>query len=189
MLSATYQQSSIPNPATLKADPDNLLLGHMNRQRLESEAIRDSLLSASGELDLTMFGPSIRDLNTKRRTLYVTTIRSDRATYQSLFDAADPTAIVEKRLNSTVAPQSLFLLNNSFAMTRSEQLTKRLLREAPKSNRARVTWLYALLYSRPATSREIKLALNSFDKAQPADVQWQQYCQVLLCANEFIYID
>ena len=44
-----------------------------------------------------MGGPSIRDLNTLRRTLYVMTIRSDRATYQFLFDAADPNAIVEKR--------------------------------------------------------------------------------------------
>src|SRR5205814_2004159 len=114
MLSATYQQSSIPDQATQKADPDNLLLGHMNRQRLESESIRDNLLSATGELDPTIFGPSIRDLNTKRRTFYVTTIRSDRATYQSLFDAADPTGIVEKRITSTVAPQSLFLLNNDF---------------------------------------------------------------------------
>ncbi len=189
MLSATYQQSSIPDPATQKADPDNLLVGHMNRQRLESESIRDSLLSASGELDLAMFGPSIRDLNTKRRTVYVTTIRSDRATYQSLFDCADPTAVVEKRITSTVAPQSLFLLNNDFVMTRAAQLAKRAIHDVPKSDRQRITWLYDLLYSRPATDREIKLALNSFDKTQPADVQWQQYCQVLLCANEFIYID
>ncbi len=189
MLSATYQQSSIPDPATQKTDPDNLLLGHMNRQRLESESIRDSLLAAPGELDPALYGPSIRDLNTKRRTLYVMTIRSDRATYQSLFDAADPTAIVEKRLNSTVAPQSLFLLNNNFVMTRAAELAKRAAHQIPTSDRQRINWLYELLYSRPATNREIKLALNSFDKKQPSDVQWQQYCQVLLCANEFIYID
>lgn len=189
MLSATYQQSSIPDAATLKADPDNLLVGHMTRTRLESEAIRDSLLSASGELDLSLYGPSIRDFNIKRRTMYVMTIRSDRATYQSMFDAADPTAIVEKRINSTVAPQSLFLLNNPFVMMRSEQLAKRALREVPKSDRERINWLYELLYARPASSGEIKLALSSLDKSQKAEVQWQQYCQTLLCANEFIYID
>jgi hypothetical protein len=189
MLSATYQQSSIPDRTTHKADPDNLLLGYMNRHRLESESIRDNLLSATAELDPTLFGPSIRDLNTKRRTLYVTTIRSDRATYQSLFDCADPNVVVEKRITSTVAPQSLFLLNNDFVMTRAAELAKRATHEVPKSDRDRITWLYELLYSRPATNREIKLALNSFDKSQPTDVQWQQYCQVLLCANEFVYID
>ena len=47
MLTAAYQQSSEPDPATYKADPDNLLFGHMNRQRLEAEAIRDSLLADS----------------------------------------------------------------------------------------------------------------------------------------------
>jgi hypothetical protein len=95
MLSAVYQQSSVPDPATLKEDPDNLLFGRMNRRRLESEAIRDSLMAAAGKLNLDLGGPSVRDFNTPRRTLYVMTIRSDRATYQSMFDAADPTAIVE----------------------------------------------------------------------------------------------
>src|SRR5205814_7141428 len=122
MLSAVYQQSSVPNPATLKVDPDNLLFGRMNRQRLESEILRDSLLAAAGKLDLKMAGPSIRDLNTNRRTLYVMTIRSDRATYQSLFDAADSTSIVEKRINSTVSPQALFLMNHPFALAQAKAL-------------------------------------------------------------------
>jgi hypothetical protein len=202
MLSATYQQSSIPERATQKADPDNLLFGHMNRQRLESELIRDSLLSATGELDPALFGKSIRDLNTKRRTLYVMTIRSDRATYQSLFDCADPNVSVEKRLNSTVAPQSLFLLNNAFTVERSKQLATRALREIPKSDRQRIKWLYELLYARPATTAEIKLGSDSMRSFSPSlprsggegrgeeeQLKWQQYCQVLLCANEFIYID
>ena len=73
MLSATYQQSSIPLPAPLKADPDNLLFGRMNRHRLESEALRDSLLSTTGELDSIRGGPALPDLNTTRRTLYVRT--------------------------------------------------------------------------------------------------------------------
>jgi hypothetical protein len=55
------------------------------------------LLSVAGKLDTASGGPAIRDLNTNRRTLYVMTIRSDRASYQSLFDAANPMAIVEKR--------------------------------------------------------------------------------------------
>ncbi len=77
MLSSTYQQSCVPNPETLKADPENQLFGRMNRRRLEAEALRDSLLAVAGKLDRTTGGPAVRDLNTNRRTLYVMTVRSD----------------------------------------------------------------------------------------------------------------
>jgi hypothetical protein len=193
MLSATYQQSSVPLPATLKADPDNLLFGRMNRRRLESEALRDSMLDVGGKLDLTMGGPSIRDLNTLRRTLYVMTIRSDRATYQFLFDAADPNTIVEKRIDSTVAPQALFLMNHPFTMAQTKALVERLGKEAPADDAGRVQWLYELLYGRPAAKEEIKIGLKALVQARAGakdkELAWEEYCQVLLCANEFIYVD
>ena len=193
MLSATYQQSSIPQSATLKADPDTLLFGRMIRHRLESEALRDSLLSAAGKLDLTMGGPPVRDLNTLRRTLYVMTIRSDRATYQFLFDAADPGAIVEKRIDSTVAPQALFLLNNPFVQYQIKALARRVTKEAPADDKGRVKWLYQLLYGRPASKEEIKLGLSALSQARSGtkenDLVWEEYCQVLICANEFLYVD
>ena len=85
MLSAAYQQSSIPDPATFKSDPEDLLFGWVKRRRLEAEAIRDNLLVQSGALDPTIGGPSIRDLNTHRRTLYLMTIRSERSDYRTLF--------------------------------------------------------------------------------------------------------
>jgi hypothetical protein len=193
MLSATYQQSSVPMPATFKADPDTLLFGHMNRRRLESEALRDSLLDAGGKLDLTLGGPSVRDLNTPRRTLYVTTIRSDRATYQFLFDAADPGAIVEKRIDSTVAPQALFLLNNPFVLAQIKALAQRVLKEAPADDPGRVKWLYQLLYGHPASKPEIQLGLRALAAARAGVKEkaaaWEEYCQILICANEFIYVD
>ncbi|MDB6121668.1 MAG: Protein of unknown function (DUF1553)/Protein of unknown function (DUF1549)/Planctomycete [Pedosphaera sp.] len=199
MLSATYQQSSEPTTATLKADADNLLFGRMNRRRLESEAIRDSLLAVSGKLDKTVGGTAIRDLNTMRRTLYVMTIRSDRATYQFMFDAADPNAIVEKRIDSTVAPQSLFLLNHPFALAQTKALVERLTGEAPKDERGKIDWLYRQLYGRKPTSQEIKIGEKALAQGRVAakDIKaddasgaaWEEYCQVLLCANEFIYID
>ncbi len=193
MLSATYQQSSVPTPPTFKADPDTLLFGHMTRRRLESEALRDSLLSVDGKLDSTLGGPPMADLTTPRRTMYVKTVRSDRATYQFLFDAADPNAIVEKRIDSTVAPQALFLLNNPFVLTQTEALANRLKKEAPADDKGRVKWLYQLLYGRPASNEEIQLGSNAITRARAAgktnDLAWQDYCQVLICANEFIYVD
>ena len=193
MLSAVYQQSSVPLPATLKADPDNLLFGHVNRRRLESEALRDSMLDVGGKLDLAMGGPAIRDLNTLRRTLYVMTIRSDRATYQFLFDAADPNTINEQRIDSTVAPQALFLMNHPFTMAQTKALVARLEKEGPKDDAGRVQWLYQLLYGRQAEKKEIKVGLNALQHARAGmadkELAWEEYCQVLLCANEFIYVD
>lgn len=193
MLSAAYQQSSVPLPATLKADPDNLLFGHMNRRRLEAEALRDSLLSVNGKLNLATGGPSIRDLNTDRRTLYVMTIRSDRATYQFLFDAADPNAIVEKRIDSTVAPQALFLLNHPFTVAQTKALAERLLKEAPGDDKAKINWAYELLYGRPARKDEVRIGLKALAQfrtgSKEKNSEWEQYCQVLVCTNEFIYVD
>src|SRR6185369_14003803 len=107
---------------TMKADPENRLFGRMNRLRLEAEAVRDTLLAASGKLDTSMGGMAIRDFNTNRRTLYVMTIRSDRSGYAPLFDTADPTAIVDRRVVSTVAPQALFLMNHPFVIDQTKAL-------------------------------------------------------------------
>ena len=115
MLSATYRQSSTPEAETLKADPDNLLFGRMNRRRLEAEAIRDNLLAVSGRLDRKQGGPAVRHFNSPRRTVYLMTVRSDRSGFGPLFDVADPTAPIDRRTVSTVAPQALFLLNHPFA--------------------------------------------------------------------------
>jgi hypothetical protein len=195
MLSSTYQQSTVPRPQTFQADPDNLLFGHMNRRRLESEELRDSLLVAGGKLDPSLGGPPIRDLNIFRRTLYVMTVRSDRATYQSLFDAADPVGIVEKRINSTVAPQALFLMNHPFALAQSRALAERAALQS-QDERKVLDWLYLNLYSRPPNDREMEIGLAAMGVARKngpegasISAAWEPYCQVLLCANEFIYLD
>ena len=164
-------------------------------RRLESEVIRDSLLAVTGNLDRTLGGPAIRDLSTNRRTLYVMTIRSDRATYQALFDAADPAAIVEKRLDSTVSPQALFLLNHPFALTQTKSLADLVLKKGPSENVGRIDWLYRRLYGRPASPQEKRIGLAALREADAngksgiAVEAWERYCQVLLCANEFIYVD
>ena len=193
MLSAVYQQSSAPNSETLRADADNKLLGRMNRRRLEAEPLRDSLLAVGGDLDYLMGGPAIRELDNHRRTLYLMTIRSDRSNYRMLFDAADPVGIVEKRVDSTVAPQALFLLNHPFALAQARRLAERLAREAPGDGRGKIEWLYQLLYSRPPSPEEINIGLRALSSTSSSGASsseaWDQYCQALLCANEFVYVD
>ena len=141
----------MPDPATLKADPENLLFGRMNRRRLEAEAIRDACWPSPARSTRRWAGPSVRDLNSPRRTLYLMTIRSDRSSFGSLFDAADPTAMVDKRIDSTVAPQALFLLNNPFAARPGQGAGGQVRGEATAGRRAaRIDRLYRLLYGRPA---------------------------------------
>jgi hypothetical protein len=188
MLSAAYRQASEAAPETLRADPDNRLFGRMNRRRLEAEAIRDNVLAVSGRLDTKRGGPAVRDFAAPRRTLYLMTIRSDRSGFRPLFDSADSTALVDTRTVSTVAPQALILLNNPFMLAQTKALARRVLAEA-KDDRARVEHAYHLLYARPPLAEEVKIGLNFLGRAGRGEAGWEAYCQVLLCANEFIYID
>jgi len=186
VLSAAYQQSSETDDQSFAADPDNALCSRMDRQRLEAEPFRDALLAVSGTLDEQMGGPAYRDLATPRRTLYLMTIRSDRSNFRMLFDAADPTGIVDQRNDSTVAPQALFLMNNPFVLDRAKALADRVMKQGPAEDRSKIDWLYRLLYSRPATEREMEIGLSV---VRAGGESWQRYCQVLLCANEFVYVD
>jgi hypothetical protein len=186
MLSATYQQSSETDAPALKADPDNLLLGRMTRRKLEAEALRDAMLAVAGKLDTGAGGVAINDLNMPRRSLYLMTIRSDRANYRSLFDAADASAIVEKRTDSTVAPQALFLMNHPFVLTQAKELSARVAREGGGDDAAKVSWLYRTLYAREPDAKEMEIGKSLVSND---GVGWDAYCHVLLCANEFMYVD
>jgi cytochrome c553 len=192
MLSAAYQQSSEPPAATLKADPDNRFFGRMNRRRLEAEAIRDNLLAVAGRLDGTMGGRAIRDFSGRRRTLYLLTVRSDRSGFRPLFDVADSTAPVDKRAVSTVAPQALFLLNHPFVLEQTLALARRTL-TGSRADQANVRALYELLFARPPTEAEAGVGQEFLARARAAgrgaEAAWREYCQVLLCTNEFIYVD
>jgi hypothetical protein len=188
MLSATYQQSAVAEPRTLEADRDNRGFGRMNRRRLESEALRDSLLAVAGKLDGTMGGPAMRDFNSPRRTLYQLTVRSDRSGFGPLFDVADPTASVERRTVSTVAPQALFLLNHPFALEQAKAVAKRLGTPERGQEKARIEQAYGLLYGRLPEAAETQIGVAFLSKGA-LEQAWQDYCHVLLCANEFMYVD
>ncbi len=187
MNSAAYQQSSAIPLSSAKADPENRLFGRMNRRRLESEPLRDSLLAISGRLDPTMGGPSYRDFDVPRRTLYLMTIRSDRSSFGPLFDAADATAVVDKRVVSTVAPQALFLLNNGFVLTSARAFADRIIREANTTD-ARIDRAYHLAFGRSPTTDEVEIGRGLVGTANDPK-GWTAYLHVLLCGNEFLFVD
>ena len=189
MLSNAYQRSSEASPVARVRDADNRLFGRMNRRRLEAEEIRDSLLSASGTLDAQMGGVAFREMNLPRRTVYLMTIRSDRTGFGTLFDTADSNSSSEKRGVSTVAPQALFLLNNSFILSQAQKLSKRLMAETPGDLQG-IQNAYLILYGRPASPTEIQIGHTFLEGGESSQaLKWEAYCQILLCANEFLYVD
>ena len=126
--SRTWQQSSkVP---VQSADPENRYLWRWPRRRLEAEAIHDSMLAASGELDRTVGGagvPVAEETTSVRRGIYLFQKRDAPPAMQQLFDG--PTAMTEaciERHVSTSALQSLYLLNNDFARDRSRALADRI---------------------------------------------------------------
>jgi len=191
LLSAAYQQSSAASPAQYAKDPENRWLGRFAARRLEAEAIRDSMLSVAGRLDPTPGGPATPEQNTLRRSLYVQTARWDRGSFAILFDAANPDASVEKRHVSTVAPQALFLLNHNFVLDAARQLAIRLAHDAPNDDTARIQRAYQLLFARPASAEEVRIGREFLAQAGKAgaDAAWQDLAHVLLCSNEFVYLD
>jgi len=193
VLSAAYRQTSATmNESNREADPENKLVWRMNRRRLEVEAWRDAMLAAAGTLDRTLGGPST-DLNSpdnRRRTFYGTVSRHDLNPLLRLFDFPDPNITADKRPETTVPLQQLFVLNSEF-MVRNAKALAGAVSETERDDAERIKLAYLRLYGRPATEREISLGLAFV--SSPADdeklTRWEQYAQALLAANEFMYVD
>jgi hypothetical protein len=187
MGTAVYQRGATPDARARQLDPDNRLLSHQHRRRLTAEELRDSMLCAAGQLDPSVGGKSARDIFAPRRTLYLTTIRSDRTSYQTLFDGADPTAIVEQRAEATVAPQSLFLLNHPFTLAQAEALATASA-QASSEPRERLRCLWRRLFQHEPAPEDEALATRALGTDADA-ARWAAFCQMLLCTNEFAYVD
>jgi hypothetical protein len=192
-LSAAYAQSSRPDTRTLQADPDNRLLGCVPRRRLSVEAWRDAVLSAAGQLDSTVGGPSIdpQDARQRRRTVYSAVSRLDLNRMLALFDFPDPNTHSARRQETTTPLQKLFVLNSPFMAAQAAALAERLGREIPgggaEGQRRRICRAYLLLYGRSATDAEVRLGQAFLADGTPT--RWRQYAQVLLAANEMLYVD
>jgi hypothetical protein len=182
--SAAYQRASGP---VSPSDPDNFYLSHQNRRRLTAEELRDAMLAVTGELDRTIGGKSRPDLKIARRTMYVTSVRSDRSDYKALFDGADSTSIVEQRTESTVAPQALWLMNHPFVLDRARALATHAGNE-PGDLASRLNWLAQSLFQRGPSELEAQLASKAVANPDQSEA-WEAFCQALLCTNEFIYVD
>jgi hypothetical protein len=193
LLSSTYRMASSPHEENQKKDPDNRNLWRMNRRRLDVESWRDGLLQVSGQLDATMGGPTVSlGSNNVRRTVYAKISRHELDGLLRLFDFPDANITSEKRTETTVPQQQLFVLNSPFMLGRAKGLAARV--KGTKGEEA-IRKAYELCYGRPPGEDEValgKLFLASADGDESSKNQltrWERYAQVLLGSNEFLYVD
>jgi hypothetical protein len=191
MLSSAYRRSSVAARDQVSRDPENRWLGRFAPRRLDAEEVRDAMLRVSGRLDRTPRGPAAIDIDTRRRSLYVQTARWDRSSFAMLFDAANPDASTEKRTVSIVAPQALLFLNHPFVYKQAEYLAERLAADVPGDDNVRVERAYQLLFGRSVCPEELEICrgfLFRSGRPQP-EADWPGLAHLLLCSNEFVYVD
>jgi len=201
VLSATYRQSSAHRAEAAAIDDGNRLLWRANRRRLEAEALRDSTLSVSGDLNLEMGGPGfqlfgfeddhsprylyaeadLEDTQTHRRSVYRFVVRSVPDPWMTSFDCADPSHCTPVRSETTTPLQALALMNDRFMLRQAERFAARVQAEAPRdpvSLAARLAW------QREPEPAELRLLRGHEKEHSLAAV-----CRVLLNSNEFLYVD
>jgi len=195
VLSAVYQQSSDSNDRCRERDPDNFYLSHMNRRRLDYEALRDSLLAVTGAIEFKMGGPSIDEFKepfARRRSVYGYVDRQNLPGVLRVFDFASPDTHSPQRFTTTVPQQALFLMNSPFVVEQVKRLTARPDVQAGTDSAKRIQFLYRLLYGRPADEEETALGLRFLAAPQDENSHlsvWEKYVQVLLMTNNFGFVD
>ena len=233
MLSAAYRQSAV-NDASLRVDPENKLYARYKMQRLDAETLRDSILATTGSLIQASFGPPSgigRDASGRvivgidkgtittskvdsggqddfRRSIYVQVRRSKPVTVLDTFDAPTMVPNCEMRAQTTVAPQSLLLMNDIFVLDSAHRLADRLQAEIPNDRRKQLQRAWELLYSKLATEADLARSLAYLEEQtkaltqyhhdiqhakgvvpNPAQEAMASLCQILCSSNRFLYVE
>ena len=202
LLSAAYQQSSEDRPRCAKLDPGNQLLWRMNRQRLDFEELRDTLLAVAGKLDLTRGGHAVditSEPSATRRTVYGYIDRQNLPAIFRTFDFASPDSTSPQRFFTTVPQQALFLMNSPFVVQQAQSLVGSAEFKGLGAEAQCVRFLYQRALQRDPTAGELQLA-HEFRRAQKDFAasarlehkplgDWEKYAQVLLLSNELAFLD
>ena len=219
MNSETYKMaSSFYNAENVDKDPTEKFIWRFPVRRLEGEAIRDVILSASGQLNLKAGGepfyPAIAESvregytggkwilteegpETWRRSIYAYWKRGLKFPMFDVHDQPDQNVTTEKRTVSTVPTQALTLLNGKFALLQSGLLADRVIDESAADPAARVKRLYRITLGRDPKARELAASLDFLsnerelqsDKASPERAALTNLSHVMLNTNEFLYIN
>lgn len=204
VMSSTYRQVPASNEANSRMDADNRYLWRQNRRKLEAEAVRDTILSVSGKLDLTPGGPGFQDFviekpehsphyeyqlhdpedpKSHRRAIYRFIVRSKQQPFMAALDCADPSSAVDRRNQSISPQQALSLLNNRLILGMSRHFAARV-EKLSDNDAGRISAAYRLALGRDASIAECQ-ALADYAKAHGL----ANACRVILNLNEFIFVD
>jgi hypothetical protein len=225
VMSATYRQASIidgnaPNAThATKVDPENKLLWHANRRRLEGEQIRDAMLQIASQLNLSMHGPSARPklpagvseryawksdkdaAQRNRRSVYILAKRNMRFPLFEAFDQPDLHQSCPRRAVTITAPQSLAMLNSELTLELANDWAERLVAGHADSERDLIEAAIQSAFCRVATEKETELASKFLadetrlatkregHKDDPRTEAVAAFCHALFNTNEFISID
>jgi hypothetical protein len=181
VLSSAYRMSGRYDAAADARDPETDLLWRYPPRRLEAEAIRDSILAASGQLNLQPGGPSVYPAippevlagqsrpgsgwgssdasQAARRSVYVFVKRTLLVPELEILDWPSTNETCEQRVVSTVAPQALALLNGAFLHEQSRHFAARLLAEAGDDSATQVVRAFRIALCRPPTDEELQASL------------------------------
>ena len=203
--SATYRQSSAGVPEFAARDGDNRLLWRMNRTRLDAESLRDSMLQVSGQIDLTMGGPSVKhftlapgihvtpvvdyakfDIDSpdiRRRSVYRFLFRTLPDPFMDTLDCPEASQLAPARSSSVTALQALSMLNNAFVVRQSEHFAERLQREA-RTPRDQIRLAFALALGRAPTRAEARDFIAHARRHGLANA-----CRLLFNSNEFMFVN
>ncbi len=199
VLSRAYRQSSEPSPEARRADPTNRLLSHQNRRRLQAEAIRDTILLLSGDLDASAVENSVAAgtkseydyvFRSTRRSVYQPVFRNRLHDLLAAFDFPDPNLSSGRRTVSTLSTQALYLMNSPFIIDQSTKLAERLLAIENLNERQRLSILYRQALTREPTSAEAELVVEFLQQDTTATraEQWTAICQTVIGSVDFRYI-
>jgi hypothetical protein len=214
VLTRTYRQASTFDRAAFEHDPDNRLLWRMPKRRLDAEVIRDAMLAASGDLDLSrpvgsLVGSIIGDgpisligLNpkipadldgTRHRSVYLPVLRDRLPDVLDLFDFAEPSLVTGARETTNVPVQALYLMNSPFVRERAESLARRLQDEADNADE-RIRRAFLLCFSREPDAEEFVLARDflasdSGASHEESGRRLASFCQSLMATAEFRHAD
>ena len=186
MTSETYKMASTFAPsANLEKDPTNVALWRFPLRRLEGEAIRDIILSASGQLNLEAGGPPFfpsipkalresyragkweltkEEPSNWRRSVYSYWKRGLKYPMFEVHDQPDPNVTCERRNTTTVPTQALTLSNNEFVLIQAKYFAERVVRDAGDGTEKQIETLYRLALSRRPDQQELKSAVAFVQK-------------------------
>ncbi len=203
VLTRSYQLSATLDAANEKADPDNVYLWRKAPRRLDAEAFRDAVMTASASLSATPPKGSLAPANFNPRqppktsaeagyrSVYLPILRGAPLPESlALFDVANPNLVVAAREETTVPAQALFLMNSPFILAQSKATARRLFADKALDDAGRVELAYRLTLSRGATTEEVARVVSYVKGIDPkmGEAAWASFCQALFASAEFRYV-